>query len=356
MARIKKLAYFLAILIIVFGIALLIIVQSGLKDRIRDSAVTKTAEFATVSSQGTANVQTSTVLAYQTNIAPTQIRIPTHTPNLIGCVATLVGGERYIYKQPSRGLSEGRILLSEKIKVMMYSRLDDISWLPVEFNGQTGWIRRDFISFDPECVEKITPSKLSDLLVIPDKYNALINDTFWGSKEWEDLEERIVTRQKLGENEDWALEIRAPNKVVSAKVRQSVPVRVTNFELQTSFIATYSDANGYFGIRFRVNQNRNSYFETRVYYDCSVEVYKIFQGQEELIATHPITSNSCHSGVENYVRLYVKDNTLSGDINDTFIPETQLPDPSGQLVTGDFEVIAYKEVANVYFVLLTAPE
>lgn len=354
MSLLRKIAIFLSISIVLLGLAIFAITQSNLEEKIRNYQSTKTSEVQTLTVVETARA------INLTSIANSPISTDTATIPPPSCNATIVGGERVAYTQPSRGTSISGFILPNNSQVTIYAKLGDPGWWQINYQGQVGWVRNDFIQRDNNC-ESLPTRGLFSLLTIPTGYKPVIDDTFSGTHNpWVSQSNNPITVFFPDAFGDYNLKIRAVSKSPSsARLLYETPIDIGNFETQMSYLPTYYNNNGYVGLRYHINRLNNSYLEFRTFFDCQTGIYKIDGSTETTIAIYPPAipseESSCHNSTEDYLRIAVGNNTLSGQINNLDIPSTLAIDPSGEYATGDLELIAYNVIVDFYFLLVTAP-
>lgn len=359
MTRLRKFTIFLILVIILLGLLSILKLQEEMTARAVNAS--KTASISSVS------VTNSTPLfetQQPTGISPTSTF--TLTPETPKCVAKVVGGERTLWQLPTRGVKEGGISLPNGAQVSIENHLSDYGWLPVHFGSQYGWLRSDFITFDQSCLTGLPHSDLVPLLQsVPIGYEALYEDTFYDDRgTWLDLENRKITSRISDEFGDYYLSISAGTKELrGARLNAPELQQIENFELQMSIspvIGSITEASGYFAIRFHVSEDRRSYYELRLLRRCQIQLFRVESYEYTLIndtkLNFPSLESSCNDGTEEYIRLSITDNVITGQINDLRLPIIQNSDPSGVLSTGSIELLSSESTFRIYFLMILKPE
>ena len=234
--------------------------------------------------------------------------------------------------------------------------------------GSEWWMLGRFLEFDPEC-DSVDIKDVADILDAPDDYQKLVQDTFFGNPyNWIDQNDLPVrTSRDQDERQDYYLPLNSTiqEQASVAYIQAFEALNVTDFELTTSFYRASATVDSYVGIRFRVNSDRNSYYELRLMQNCQMRLYQrfdngtntlIFEDSGVLIGDENLATN-CSDSLEDYLSMRLEDNILSVTLNDIRFSPINLPsDTLAQFTQGGVELVSYQTNAKFYFISLTGRE
>jgi hypothetical protein len=361
MTRLRKITLLLLALIVILGSLSLLKLKSTMETRAQNA--TETALIPTETPQLEPPLTGTAFTAVSETDVPI---IPTLTSQPPSCRAIVIGGDRFALQLPGSGMRTGEINLPNGAEVLIKGRIPDHGWFPISYAGLDGWVRSDFIDFDSSCVMTLPVSKLLFFIQnTPLGYKIMYEDTFYDDQgSWVDFENRKITSRTSNEYGDYFLTISSESRDLrGAKLVNANLQRVGDFELQMSLsplVNSSTTSTGYFGIRFHVSEDRGDYYELRILRKCDIQLFRVQRdtGYSPIYNTRlrfPLEMSNCSDGIDDYLRLSVRNNLVTGQINDLRLPEIQLSDPNGLLSIGGIELVASEFNTRVYYLVITAP-
>lgn len=353
--------------------------QVGLRET-QEAVSTSTAQAI---AQMTADAPTLTPMPTNTS-TPTQIPTPTETttpmptltpsstPTPVICTARIRGGNWQVFLQPSRGRTIGSTVLQGGAEVNIAARLNDSivggGWWPIQYGGQTSWILGQFLEPTSEC-DAVAVRDVSDLLGSPENYQKIIQDTFFGNfNTWIDENDfPIRLKRDNDERQDYYLPLNSSTKDQASVARLQLfnPLRVTDFNLYTSFSRASDGLGSYVGVRFHVSEDWTSYYELRLTQGCRLQLYKLSGAENSSLVfedsgvylVEQSQTTSCGDSIEDYLQIQLEGDTLTVNLNDIRFSPVRLPDdPLAQFTQGGIELVSYKTNTKFYFLSVTGPQ
>ena len=316
-----------------------------------EAAVAKTEAYAqTLTAQPTITPTPS-----QT---PSPTSTPTDTPappkNI--CLAKIADTKRLMLAVPGGGVREGSKNLSKGSEVEIIGRVQDLGWYQVQYQGDVGWLRSDFVAFDgSDC--KPTIYDLSYLLgVLGDHYRPLLDDTFMGNENnWVDDDGQPVFSEETDYRES-QLAVRAANetRIISSNTQKLASL--TDFGLITSLSRENSTTKSYVGIQFR--KNDEAFYALRMFGvndGCLIKIIEM-PNEKTIFERVMLTGeNICGDDFSDYLVMYLNGYDLEFRVNDSEFLNVTLSDPDGNFTSGTIALEVSNANAAFDFLVLTIP-
>ena len=207
---------------------------------------------------------------YTSTPLPTFTPSPTITPTPIPMEIVCQAHARanlMLYEFPSEGQLNNAISVNPRDSIDIKGHAIGLDWYLVSYSGQTGWAKIDDLELiAPSCQpQDYTLSYLMGLEFSSNSTQVVLVETFAsGVSSWVDINNRTLSTR------DDILTLDGNSALNTASMGDNQPFgHLDNFNMYISF--RWAGNSGYGGIRFWAADR--TYYEIRIYNDCTVALY-----------------------------------------------------------------------------------